>query len=90
MPVYEYRCPDCDHRTTVWQATYDERPPACSACGGTRLVRLVSRVSVVKSGHDRTSDLSWVDRNLAQRIKHKVSGKLNSGLKDAVDRMESS
>jgi hypothetical protein len=53
------------------------------------MTRLISRVSVVKSEQDRTRDLSWVDRDLAGRIKKKASGKLNPGLREAVDRMES-
>jgi hypothetical protein len=53
------------------------------------MTRLISRVSIVKSEQDRTRDLSWVDRDLAGRIKKKASGRLNPGLQETVDRMES-
>jgi hypothetical protein len=51
--------------------------------------RLISAVSVVKSEQDRASDLSWVDKNLAGRIKRKASHKLSPALQETVDRMES-
>jgi hypothetical protein len=46
-------------------------------------------VSVVKSEQDRASDLSWVDKNLAGRIRRKASHKLSPALQETVDRMES-
>jgi hypothetical protein len=51
--------------------------------------RLISSVSVVKTEQERVSDLSWVDKNLAGRIKKKASRKLSPALQEAVDRMES-
>jgi hypothetical protein len=51
--------------------------------------RIISSVSVVKTEQERASDLSWVDRNLANRIKRKASHKLSPALQEAVDRMES-
>ena len=89
MPLYEYRCPDCGAQVTIRQSFTDDSSPACSACGGDAMVRIISRVSIVKSERDRTRDLSWVDRDLAGRIKRKASGKLNPALQETVDRMES-
>ena len=89
MPLYEYRCEDCGAQDTVRQSFSDDGSPPCAACGSDRMTRLISRVSIVKSEQDRTRDLSWVDRDLAGRIKKKASGKLNPGLQDTVDRMES-
>jgi hypothetical protein len=54
------------------------------------MARVISSVSVVKSETDRARDLSWIDRELAGRIKKKVTGRLSPGLQETVDRMESS
>jgi putative FmdB family regulatory protein len=89
MPLYEYRCEDCGTQDTVRQSFSDDRSPPCATCGSDRMTRLISRVSIVKSEQDRTRDLSWIDRNLAGRIKKKASDKLSPGLQDTVDRMES-
>jgi hypothetical protein len=53
------------------------------------MMRIFSPISQAKTKKERITDLSWVDKNLAGRIKKKASRKLNPGLKDAVDRMES-
>ena len=50
--------------------------------------RIITSVFFAKSKQERCSDLSWVDKNLAGRIKKKASRKLNPALKDTVDRME--
>jgi putative FmdB family regulatory protein len=89
MPLYEYRCGQCRAVLTIRQSFSDENAPACSGCGARSMKRIISSVSVVKSERERASDLSWVDRNLAGRIKKKASGKLGPALQDAVDRMES-
>jgi putative FmdB family regulatory protein len=89
MPLYEYRCRDCGEKLTVRHGMDDPPPAACPLCGGDSPVRLVARVAVVKSTQDRVQDLSWVDRNLAQRIRKKVSGRVNPPLSDALDQMES-
>ena len=89
MPLYEYRCQDCGAQVTIRQSFTDDRSPPCSTCGGDAMTRIISRVSIVKSEQDRTRDLSWVDRDLAGRIKRKASGKLNPALQETVDRMES-
>jgi putative FmdB family regulatory protein len=89
MPLYEYRCEQCLAVLTIRQSFSEESSPACSECGAGQMKRIISSVSVVKSERERASDLSWVDRNLAGRIKKKASGKLGPALQDAVDRMES-
>ena len=87
MPLYEYRCQDCGAEVTVRQSFSDDHAPACPDCAG-GMVRVISRVSVVKSEQDRVSDLSWVDKGLAGRIRKRVSEKPNPGLQEALDRME--
>lgn len=60
MPIYEYRCQDCRRRISLFFRSFEEikAEPACPHCGGTRLTRLVSRVSVVRSEESRIDDLA--------------------------------
>lgn len=41
MPIYEYRCEDCDQVVEVMQKFSDEPLTTCESCGGT-LERLIS------------------------------------------------
>ena len=89
MPLYEYLCQDCGQHVELRRSFEDTSAPRCPACNGENLERRFSRVAIVKSEHDRTTDLSWVDRDMARRLKKKASGKLNPPLQDTLDRMES-
>ncbi len=89
MPVYEYYCPDCRQTLTV-RCRFSEMSTAiCPTCQCGKLERIISQIAVVRSRRERVSDVSWVDRNLAQRIRKKVSGDLNAELEATVGRMES-
>ncbi len=88
MPVYEYYCDGCGERVELRRSLADRTVPICPACGADKLVHRFSRVSVVTSQGDRTRELSWIDRDLAGRIRHKVSGKVNPMLGETLDRME--
>ncbi|CAA9557317.1 MAG: hypothetical protein AVDCRST_MAG18-781 [uncultured Thermomicrobiales bacterium] len=48
MPIYEYRCPDCGRKVSVFFRSFGAATDAvaCPHCGGTRLTRLMSRVAV--------------------------------------------
>lgn len=53
MPIYEYRCQTCGRKTSIFWRTIsaiDEKNATCDKCGSKRLVRLVSRVRVVRGG----------------------------------------
>jgi len=89
MPIYEYRCQECGERQATRHGLSETPALHCPACGGENLTRLISRVSVVRSETDRVRDVSWVDKELARRIKKKASGKLNPAFKATLDRMES-
>lgn len=60
MPIYEYRCQDCRRRVSRFYRSFSDvqDEPACPRCGGTRLVRVISRVSVVRSEDSRLDDLA--------------------------------
>ena len=63
MPVYEYRCVDCDRRTEEIQPMGAGPPGACEDCGG-ELRRVYGRVGVRFSGwgFSRTDALLPDDR----------------------------
>jgi len=43
MPLYEYRCPTCDHRFEVLQRLGDDASGlACPACGAARVEKQLS------------------------------------------------
>ena len=60
MPIYEYRCQDCRRRVSLLFRSFSDIPadPACPRCGGVRLIRLMSRVAVVRSEEGRLDDLA--------------------------------
>jgi putative FmdB family regulatory protein len=60
MPIYEYRCQDCHHRVSLFFRSFSDiaDEPTCPRCGGARLHRLISRVSLVRSEESRLDDLA--------------------------------
>ncbi len=89
MPVYEYRCTECGQPVQVYRRYSDAVSPNCPSCGSSNLVCLISSVYVVRSTVDRTRDLTWVDRDLAQRIRRQAKGRLSPSLTETVERMSS-
>ncbi len=68
MPIYEYRCQDCQRQFSVFWRTFssaDDGKVICKRCGSSKIVRLVSRVRVLKSEESRMENLadpsSWGD-----------------------------
>lgn len=69
MPVYEYRCQDCNTVNSVFfRSISAARDPSCSQCGSTRMQRLISRAFYVKGDRGRLEEFD-TDR---------LIGKLNS------------
>ena len=61
MPIYEYRCHDCNRRVSIFWRSFsqvDTGSVICPRCGGTHLSRLVSRVRIVRSEDSRLDDMS--------------------------------
>jgi len=61
LPIYEYRCQDCKRRVSVFWRSFSEAEAgnaSCPYCQGTHLVRLISRVRVIRSEESRLDDLS--------------------------------
>ena len=59
MPIYEYRCNACGRTFAfLYGVARDSRDPACPACQGKDLARLVSRVARVRSEDAMLEDLA--------------------------------
>jgi putative FmdB family regulatory protein len=50
MPIYEYRCRQCEAVTDVLQLRASTPPPRCKACQGEDMERLISRTSFQLKG----------------------------------------
>ncbi len=103
MPVYEYRCPDCRRRVSVFQSysDYGKIQPACPECGGNRLQRMISRTRFARSEESRLESLSdpsaWGDvdeqdpRSMAKmmrRMGSELGEEMGPEFHEAVDRLE--
>lgn len=59
MPIYEYRCTQCERVTDVLQLRLNAAPPKCKSCGSAEVERLISRTSFQLKGSGwYTSDYS--------------------------------
>ena len=61
MPIYEYRCQDCNRRVSIFWRTISEAQegkPSCPRCEGSDLTRLVSRVRVIRSEEGQLDDMA--------------------------------
>ena len=57
MPIYEYRCQDCQHLNSVLVYSWSEnKERTCSRCSGSNLNRLISQFSFKPSWGD---SLNW-------------------------------
>ena len=53
MPIYEFRCNSCRHKTSVLARSVNEQlAPVCDSCGSSDLLRLVSAVAYHRSTQD--------------------------------------
>jgi putative FmdB family regulatory protein len=46
MPIYEFECPNCQHRFSVLARRVTSDAPPCPECGHVETTRLISRVQV--------------------------------------------
>ncbi|MEW6184333.1 MAG: FmdB family zinc ribbon protein [Thermodesulfobacteriota bacterium] len=60
MPIYEYECRDCHKRSSFLIMNPEKEIPdlRCKPCGSPGLVRVVSRVNVIKSEEARMESLA--------------------------------
>lgn len=58
MPIYEYRCSQCEAEAEVFQKVSDPAPESCPSCGAQKtLSKIVSRSSFQLKGGGWYSDL---------------------------------
>jgi putative FmdB family regulatory protein len=104
MPIYEYACQDCKRRVSLlWRSFADAetREAICPRCGGQRLTRLISRVSVVRSEESRLdsladpSSLDGLDENdpkslarFMRKMANETGEDLGPEFSEVVDRLE--
>ncbi|MBM4132167.1 MAG: zinc ribbon domain-containing protein [Nitrospira sp.] len=59
MPIYEYRCQDCDKRSSLLVLSISHPPPlACNYCHSAKLERVLSRFASPKSEEARLESLA--------------------------------
>ncbi|MCJ7813136.1 zinc ribbon domain-containing protein [bacterium] len=59
MPVYEYRCGDCQKRSSIFfRSLQDKIRPVCPFCNHGNLNRIFSRFAMVRSEEDRLHRLA--------------------------------
>lgn len=71
MPIYEYRCQDCGRKVSIfWRSlsAVDERDARCDRCGSRRLIRLVSRVRVMRGAGSGDFDAEGGDDALMDEM----------------------
>ena len=102
MPIYEYRCNGCGRRVSLFQRSIQSEAAAvCPHCSSRDLVRLISRVAVVRSEESRldglASDAGMADlderdpRSLARwarRMGREMGEELGPEFDDVVERLE--
>ena len=104
MPIYEYRCQDCRRRVSILLRTFGEvetATPQCPRCGGSNLIRLISRVAVLRSEDSRLDaladpsslgDLDENDPKSVARWMRRMSSEIGEDMGDdfdqVVDRLE--
>lgn len=104
MPVYEFRCQDCQRlvRLSFSTAEYGKAKPACPHCRSKKLKRRIGRIALAKSEDTRMdsvmdeSALAGLDEDDPKsigRFMRKMSREMGEDLGDefdeVVDRLES-
>jgi putative FmdB family regulatory protein len=104
MPIYEYRCAACRRRSSLFYQSFsaaERAEPRCEHCGSADVVRLVSRVAVLKSDESRMDDLaddaalSDVDENdprsiarWARKMGEQLGEDVGDDFREMVDQLE--
>lgn len=59
MPIYEYRCNSCGDKVSLFFRGFSSvTAPQCPQCGSPNLVRLISKVALIRSEESRLDSLS--------------------------------
>lgn len=69
MPLYEYRCKDCDRQSELLVKSLDSKPE-CPECGSARLEKLLSVIGapvIGSTSNSRSSDPGTCGRSQCAR-----------------------
>ena len=69
MPIYEYRCPDCQHEFDAMQRMSDDPIGVCPSCGSTNVARVLSAPAI----HFKGSGFYNTDYGTKKRASEKSS-----------------
>lgn len=69
MPIYEYRCPDCQHEFDAMQRMSDDPIGVCPECGSTNVARVLSAPAI----HFKGSGFYNTDYGTKKRSAEKAS-----------------
>ena len=65
MPIYEYKCADCERLTSVLTRTVDSKVDAeCKHCGSKKLQKVLSKFAVHRSEGDVIRDFGSEPRRI--------------------------
>ena len=97
MPIYEYRCPACRKRTSVFVRSMSAPDSAaCEHCGSAKATRVFSRVAVLR-GDEGLSEASLGDidesdpRSVAKwvrKMSREMGEPLDGDMQSELERME--
>lgn len=99
MPLYEYRCNDCNRKFTFLVGMIaDNTDPKCPRCGSEDLKKLISRVARVRSEDDILDDLADPSkigdlddptslRRWARKMGKELSGEMGEDISEELEEM---
>ena len=101
MPIYEFSCNNCENRVSVFvRSMNSDVAGKCDRCGSEDLSRLISRVTVIKSGGDFDSldedrMMSGFDENdpkamaaWARKMQREMGEEMGPEFDEMVERLE--
>jgi putative FmdB family regulatory protein len=92
MPIYEYRCQDCQADASIWFSSIARAAasaPVCPTCGGERLARLVSNIAAARSGGAAGGTSGERPQGLAQTMRAAAGGRdMGSDFHEVAARLE--
>jgi putative FmdB family regulatory protein len=99
MPLYEYRCQECERKFTYLVGMIADNPdPKCPRCGSKELKKLISRVARVRSEDemlDSLTDPSKIGdlddpaglRRWARQMGKELSGEMGEDISEELEEM---
>jgi putative FmdB family regulatory protein len=86
MPLYEYRCDECQALTTyLWRSGSKTSDVVCKACGAASLTKIISRISVHRN---MTSKMASLDPKYDAMVDRAVKNTPNADPNRLLSRMK--